>query len=43
MVFLKELLSADPEDMLMNTFRAMVQHPTDGEAVQTGFKSVLTS
>lgn len=29
--------------MNMPTFRAVVQHPIDGEAVQTGFKSALTS
>ena len=46
MVFLKELPSADScEDVFMNVpySRAVVQHPIDGEAVQTGFKAALTS
>lgn len=45
-MFLKELLSVDySEDTFMNVpySRAVVPHPTDGEAVQTSFKSALTS
>lgn len=45
MVLLKELVSADySEDTFMNVpySRAVVQHPIDGEAVQTGKKSAWT-